>query len=287
MVENTTPVNPLLAGIKNIPGLSILLPTKGLLYKNQELSKGSLESGEVHVYPMSAKDELMLKSPDLLMSGEAVRRVIKRCVPDVNEPLELFQPDMDALIIAIRLVTYGELLPIRVDNPYYDNKKKGSQAELDFQVNLKNQLKEGKYLTLGKDCIAELKDLDQKVTCQPIRFKMTIGITSDDLVSLPEDEEERKVVFQKRMNTIEDLMLSMISEINGISDRDMIKEWYENVPAGAFSILSDKVEELGSLGPKMTTTLMDPISKKTWECTIPIDPADFFAIGLDKKTGEK
>ena len=72
MDDEKTPVNPLLAGIKNVPGLSVLLPTKALLYHHGEISEASKNSGEIHVYPMSAKDELMMKSPDLLMSGEAI-----------------------------------------------------------------------------------------------------------------------------------------------------------------------------------------------------------------------
>jgi hypothetical protein len=293
MVDDTAPVNPLLAGMKNVPGLSILLPTKGLLYKSGELSEAALESGEIHVHPMSAKDELMLKSPDLLMSGEAIRRVVKRCIPDVNEPLELFQPDMDAILVAIRLVTYGELLPIKVDNPYYNSKKKGSQQELEFQVNLKEQLQGGNYLSLSKDCVVDLEFegpegiTKQKVTCQPIRFKMTLNLASDDLAMLPQDDAEKVLVFQKRMRTYEDLMLSMINDVDGISDREMIREWYENIPAGIFATLSERVEELSALGPKMITTLMDPISGKSWECTVPINPADFFATGPSSKTGEK
>ena len=57
---------------------------------------------------------------------------MRRCVPDIKDPLEIFQTDMDAILIALRLVTYGEFLPIRVDNPYYNGTKKGSQAELNF-----------------------------------------------------------------------------------------------------------------------------------------------------------
>ena len=278
------PVNPLLAGIKKLPGLSILLPTKGLLYTDGELDEKSLKSGEVHIHPMSAKDELVLKSPDLLINGEALRMVVTRCVPDVLKPLELFQADLDSILVGIRIATYGDNLGITVENPYFDENLKGSRKEMDYEIPLKPLLTNAKFLKDLEECKVEL-ETGQIATVQPLRFKTTLTLTEEDLMELPEDHEKRNAVFRRRMETFEEILLSMISNIDGISDKEMIKEWYQNVPAGIFAKLSEKAMELGQLGIKMETTLTDPITKKSWEASIPINPADFFGTGPSKKTG--
>ena len=53
MTEKSTTENPLIAGFKKIPGLSILLPTKALLYDSNQVRESVLESGEIHIHPMS------------------------------------------------------------------------------------------------------------------------------------------------------------------------------------------------------------------------------------------
>jgi len=285
---NETPnTNPLLAGIKNVPGLSIVLPTKALLYKHGELKESALKSGELHVFPMSAKDELVLKSPDLLINGEAITRVVTRCAPEVLKPLDLFQPDMDAILIALRISTYGEGLRIQVDNKYYDAKKKGSQEILEYTVNLKKLLTGGKALTSLSECVVKL-ETGQKATIQPIRFDLGLQISQEDMDSLSEADDEAKMeMFKKRMQTVEDVLLSMICEIDGISNREQIKEWFELVPAVIFKTISEKAEEMAVLGPLTEIEIKDPISDQKWKTTVPINPADFFAFGPNTETSKK
>ena len=55
------------------PKIYLRLPSKGKFY-----SPGSLvmtESGELPVYAMTAKDELLIKTPDALLNGEATVEV--------------------------------------------------------------------------------------------------------------------------------------------------------------------------------------------------------------------
>ena len=56
--------NPLLARVE-MPGSTFQLPSRGLFYNNDEL-RGDVEMGEVHISPMSAYDEILMKSPDHL-----------------------------------------------------------------------------------------------------------------------------------------------------------------------------------------------------------------------------
>lgn len=293
MVEETKKpsdpkTNPLLAALKNIPGLSIELPTKAFLYRYGEVSEEILRSGEIHIHPMSAKDEILLKSPDLLINGTAISKVIKRCVPGINDPMELYQPDVDAILMGLRIATYGEAMPIRTQNPFYDSGLKGSQKELDFNVNLKTILASGKGLESREECIIEL-ETGQKALIQPMRIKLAVEISQTDLenIVLPEEDDARSEMFQGKMETLIRAMVGMIQEIDGITDEDQILEWFEEVPASIFERISEQIALLTELGPNLITEITDPVTKKKWETALPIDSADFFGSGLDKENLSK
>jgi len=97
--------NPLLQRIQ-MPGETFRLPSGGLFYEKGILSEKVVD-GEIHVFPMTGIDEITLKTPDLLFSGNAVKQVFSRCIPDVLQPGKLLAKDVDFLIICLRKVSFG------------------------------------------------------------------------------------------------------------------------------------------------------------------------------------
>ena len=284
MTEKSKSENPLIAGFKKIPGLSILLPTKALLYDSTQVRESVLNSGEIHIHPMSVKDELILKSPDLLMSGEGFDMVISRCVPDILKPMELFQPDVDAILVGLRIATYGEELSIRIDNPYYDSKLKGSSREMDYIINLTPILSGSKFATSLKEFVVTLKN-KQVVTMNPLRYKDSVKIILRDVEGLSEVEDEKGV--EDTLKLFEATILAMIKEVDQVEDKSQIREWLDELPVALFTSITDKMAEMSELGPKLTTDITDPISKKTWNIALPVNPVDFFAFGPSKVTLSK
>lgn len=275
--------NPLLTGLKKIPGLAITLPTRALLYNDGEVANEVKEEGEIHIHPMSARDELDMKNPDKLMSGEGIARVIAKCVPAIKKPRELYQADADAILIGLRIATYGEDLPIRVVNQYYDETVKGSAQELDFNINLKGCLQNTKYLDNIDDLKVEL-ETGQIATIQPLKMSIALKIALSEAGDMPEEHEARLKAYSQRMDNIADVMLAMIYSIEDIKDRKMIEEWYDAVPASVFKALSDRAGDVSNIGPKMDVEMTDPISQKQWTTAIPVNPADFFGFGLNSET---
>lgn len=103
MVQNA--VNPLTSFMRQ-PKIYIRLPSNGEYYPPGSLVK--TENGEYPIYSMTAKDELMLKIPDALLSGQAVVDVIQNCVPNIKNAWNIPSIDLDVILIALRLATYGE-----------------------------------------------------------------------------------------------------------------------------------------------------------------------------------
>ena len=91
------------------------------------------ESGEIAVYPMTAKDELLFKTPDALLNGEATVTVIQSCVPAIKNAWAMPSIDVDAVLIAIRMATYGEKMSVPVTIP-------NTKIQRDFELNLQSSL---------------------------------------------------------------------------------------------------------------------------------------------------
>ena len=90
------------------PKIYLTLPSKGRYYPQTAISMP--ESGEVPIFALTAKDEMLMKTPDALLNGEATVEVIRSCVPNILDPWHIPQIDLDALMIAIRMASYGENL---------------------------------------------------------------------------------------------------------------------------------------------------------------------------------
>ena len=90
------------------PKVYITLPSKGKFYADGAIELP--ESGEFPVFAMTAKDELTMKTPDALLNGQATVDVIKSCIPAIKNPWSMPSIDLDAVLIAIRIATYGEMM---------------------------------------------------------------------------------------------------------------------------------------------------------------------------------
>ena len=71
---NGQQTNPL-ASYYRQPKIYITLPSKGEFYPADSLDLST--NGQYAVYAMSAKDELLFKTPDALLSGQSTVEVIK------------------------------------------------------------------------------------------------------------------------------------------------------------------------------------------------------------------
>ncbi len=93
-----------------VPYDVIPLPSKGLLYPGR---KPTLE-----VEYLTAMDENILTSPNLLQSGEFVDVLLKRKIrPGQVSPSELLVGDRNSIIIWLRATGYGEKYPVTMQTP--------------------------------------------------------------------------------------------------------------------------------------------------------------------------
>ena len=80
-------VNPLQAYFRR-PAIYVQLPSGGKFNEPGELEIP--ENGESPVYPMTAKDEILMRTPDALMNGATTVEVIQSCCPNINSSVRRF-----------------------------------------------------------------------------------------------------------------------------------------------------------------------------------------------------
>jgi len=127
MAENTIPggaipiqpqgQNPLAKHFRQ-PKIYLRLPSQGRFWPEGSIDMP--ENGELPVYSMTAKDELVLKTPDALINGQSTVNLIQSCVPNIKDGFAIPSLDLDALLVAIRIASYGEQLTITATIPNTD-----------------------------------------------------------------------------------------------------------------------------------------------------------------------
>ena len=90
--------------------LTIELPSQGKFWPPGTLELN--ESGEVEVMPLTARDEILLKSPEGLLSGSSVVDSIRSCVPAIKNPWLMPAIDVDTVFIAIRMASFDHELEV-------------------------------------------------------------------------------------------------------------------------------------------------------------------------------
>lgn len=269
--QDTTPVlervNPLLARIK-IPGETVRLPSGALFYTHGELAS-NVKNGEVHVHPLSTYDEIVLKSPDKLVNGTAIEEVFRRCIPEVEKPLELFAKDVDYLVMALRKATFGPKIELKF-NHHCKEEAKDQDYTADISTFMAatrgidpTKINDNYHLTLPND---------QKVVIVPTRFKSVVQILQDSAVAV-DNEVDQLVYYKNRMIST---FASVVDSVDGITDRDQIWEWLDQLNIGWIKMIQKAVEKSGDWGPDTTFNATCKDCNQPIQIEIPLNPVTFF-----------
>lgn len=263
-MENKT--NPLLEKLR-LPGETVQLPSQGIFYKNTDVLAPDVVNGEVHVYPMTGYEEILMNSPDKLFSGDAVREVFKRCVPQVNNVDQLLAKDVDFLLLALRKVSYGDTFEVTYKHTCENGEEHTYTGTIsEFLQNVKpiNEILKKLKLNVSTNQVVKLK---------PISFSDFIRIVQEiDLNVNKENTENPDVVFKRIVESV----VAVIESVDDITDKDLIREWIENCPPSVIKEINDGVDATLDWGidPVLKTKCKD--CGEDIEISTLINPLHFF-----------
>ena len=269
------------------PKIYIKLPSNGKWYPN-----GSLEvtdNMEFPVYAMTAKDELSMKTPDALLNGQATVDMIKSCVPSIVNPWHMPSIDLDTVLVAIRIATYGDTLEI-------DTKVPGTGEERKFDVDLRKLL--NKMVTV--DYLDVLNVENMKVELRPLTYKEFTDASlktfeEQRIASAVQDndmtDDEKLVVFNKAFTALTSITIDMVmdgvatiqtAEGDVVTDKNHIAQFISNADKKFYTSVTDNMEanrskfSLKPITIESTEEELEAGAPKTWEMPITFDQANFF-----------
>jgi hypothetical protein len=255
--------NPLLSGIK-LPGRIFQLPSKGVFYKNGELSE-NVKNGEVHVCAMSALDEITIKNPDQLFSGDAIETVLKNTVSEIEKPSELLAKDVDALLVFLRAVTYGSNYEFIALHDCENAKEHSYVADVESIIANMKYIEESDIETTYT---LNLKN-GQVVKLKPNRYSQVL-----DLVRA--NESHKELTLENEKQNLVKMLVSVVESVNDISDVELITEWASELPVAFVNQIAERVEKINEWGPKLVTKCICRDCQQEFDVDIPINPISFF-----------
>jgi len=285
--QKTTP-NPL-TGLMRQPKIFIRLPSNGQYWEDGSLEVS--ENGEYPVYSMTAKDELMLKVPDALMNGQAVVDVIQHCIPSIKNAWKTPNLDMDVILIAIRIATYGEKMNIPV--------RAGGELDLEYTLDLRmvidslqNQISWDPVVPVSDDLTLYIKPITYKVmtesALQTFETQKIIQLVNDE--SIP--EEQKIIAFKESFSKLNQLTIGIINQSvysvessqGSTTDQKHIQEFMSNADKKVFDTVKEHIDQLranNSIKPLqiVVTDEMSAqgITEDVIEIPLQFDPSNFFA----------
>lgn len=229
------------------PKIFINLPSNGVFYPPDVLQG---DFNNMPIFGMTGMDEIVMKTPDALFNGEATVKVIESCCPYIKNAKQMPSIDVDALLVAIRIATYGNEMDMHHVCPK-------CETENDLEIDLQKILD---YLTsLTFDGKINIDDL--VITIRPLKYdeitlfnmenyklqKMLYQLSKAE--NAGDDEELMKLQDQiyKRISEMQiELFLLSIENIrlpDGlVEDQELISEWLKNSDREFFKRIKDKLE---------------------------------------------
>ena len=270
------------------PKIYIGLPSKGNWYPDGSIEK--TETGEYPIYAMTARDELMFKTPDALLNGQATVDVIHSCVPNIKNAWDVPTIDLDTLLVAIRIATYGEKLELSTKVPG------NSDLERKFDLDLRVVL--DKFT--GVDYNSSITVDDLTLTLRPQTYReftkvATKTFEEQRIASAVQDndmtDDEKLVVFNKAFTALTSITIDMVmdgvatiqtAEGDVVTDKNHIAQFISNADKKFYTSVTDNMEanrskfSLKPITIESTEEELEAGAPKTWEMPITFDQANFF-----------
>jgi hypothetical protein len=206
---NTKPSAP------TFPTEIIDLPSQGRFYP----SNSKLSTGQVEVKLMTAKEEDILTSPNLLKKGLAVEKLIESLIVDKDIDLDqILVGDKNALIFAIRRLAYGDTYgPVEITCPKCS------------AVNKQNvDLSEINYKEIDFDAYPKgVNEFEYTLPTSKLTIKFKL-LTAGDEKMIERDIEGFAKLKKESSSEITTRLKYMITSINGDTDKAKIKSFIDN-----------------------------------------------------------
>ena len=267
------------------PAIYLKLPSQGRWWSENALNLPA--NGEIGVMPMTARDEITLRTPDALLNGQGVVEVVQSCCPSIRDAWKMPSVDLDAVLISIRIATYGNKMPFDSRCPHCqeDNTHDldlGQQLAnlhcpdfgqiLDFET-LKIRLRPQQYFEANKNNIVNFEEQ-----------KILQALENTDL-----DPDIRAAQVHQSMNNIIEAGIRSCAasteyietpEGERVRNSEHITEFYKNASNSVIKTIQDRLAELVETSKLPRLHLQCGSCKAEYDTEMTFDYSNFFVKGF-------
>ena len=199
--------NPLIQDLienEAFPAVSIALPSGGRWYEDNVIDDG-ISPLDIPVGVLGVLAEQNYRDPWLVLAGESIPRMLRTVCPSILRPEALCEIDLEAILLASRLVSYGPTLELSYacigPKPKTEEKKEPSTLagvgeevdidELEHTCGFKNIIVVDvnehimRYAPMEDDAVTgyilKLERVNQTVYLRPLPYKNVIGLIKDNI----------------------------------------------------------------------------------------------------------
>lgn len=275
------PNNPLFKHFRQ-PAIYMQLPSNGEYWPESALDIPA--TGELPVYPMTARDEITIRTPDALLNGQGVVDVIQSCCPNIKDAWKMPSIDVDAVLLNIRIASYGNNMDIDTSCPKCNDE---SNFALDLS-RVTGQISMPDYNTL-----LDVNGLRIKLKPQPyfevnkvnqITFteQQILRTINDDTVS----DEEKKAKTDAWLAKLVDLNIQICANCTDyiltedgtkVSDIGFITEFYNMADFKVMRHIQDKLKEIAAQATLKPIDVTCKACENKYQIPMDFDYANFFA----------
>jgi len=267
------------------PAIYVALPSGGTYWPQGALQLP--ETGEIPVYPMTSRDEILLRTPDAMINGQGMVDVMQSCCPNIKNAWQMPATDVDTVLIAIRIASYGHNMDFESKCPHCDEVhtytmdlrsvlEKVRPPNFDQEHNIESlivKFRPQAYFGVNKN---------NKISFEISKLSQAI----DDI----EDDESRTQEAVSQMKRLIDLNLEVLTEATEyialmdnpeqkVFDQNYILEFYKNIDGRLATKIQEtygKVAAEGAVPPQETNCAG---CQGTLSIAVTFDYANFFAPG--------
>ena len=277
------PVNPLSKHFRR-PVIYFKLPSGGKFWP-----EGSLNlpvTGDIPVYPMTTADEVTLKTPDALMNGVGIVNVIQSCCPNIIDAWHTPSIDVDAILVAIRIASYGQQMPIGSKCP-------SCGEEHDYDIDLSGIL--GGINSPDFDTVIEFDGL--KIRLRPQEYFI---VNRNNMINFEEqrilqtindsdlDDEVKNARLTESMKKLLDANTQLLvnstdyietEDGTQVTDDEFLREFYTNVDSKVNKLIEARLAKIAADGALPQIKLACTNCAHQYEVPLEFDYARFFGQG--------
>ena len=183
------------------------LPSKGKVYpESNPLSKGSIE-----IKYMTAKEEDILASQNLIRKGVVLDKLFESVVVDKDVDInDIVVGDKNAILLATRILGYGSEYQVELTDPF-----SGEQQRTSIDLS-KIQVKEIDDSVLNRE---NLYEFDLPKTKKKIKFKLLTHKDEKDITAETQALQRLQKGKSDVSNEVTTRLKYMIQEVDGKTDR--------------------------------------------------------------------